>query len=302
MQQLEEQEFKQMSKHKDEIDLTIVFNYLTRFFKKIGDKIAFTIHAAKANMLVMLLFLVVGAGVGYLLYYVTKPYYTSSMTLVLSEIRNEFVEDQLLKLSGMIEDNNFEEVATRLDVSVVTASQIKNMKFTNLDQERISEDSILTGSPFKIELSLYDNEAFTSMEPAIANYLENNRYFSKQKRIKQRRVESMISKLKNEITSLDSIKMTVTSPRGPVNGFVYGEPIDPTNLYREGISMYKEQIQMEAELERLDNIQVVNGFSPRLKPTGPNKLKYLFIGAAAFFFIGLMYVVRKENALQRRLI
>lgn len=294
MQNLKEQ--SRETKSQDEVEIAVLFGYIKRFFQKINKGIAFFIDTIFSNILLISSFVLVGAVVGYGVYYTTKPYYTSSMTLVLSEIRNEFVEDQLLKLSGMIEDNNFEEVASRLDVSVTTASQIKNMKFTNLDQDRISEDSILTGSPFKIELSLYDNKAFDSMEPAIANYLENNRYFSKQKRIKQRQVESMISKLKNEISSLDSIKTTVNSPRGPVNGFVYGEPIDPTNLYKEGINMYKEQIEMEAELDRLDNIQVVNGFSPRLRPTGPKLLKHLLLGATAFFFIGLLFALRKDKS------
>src|SRR5690606_15563127 len=105
-------------------------------------------------------------------------------------------------------------------------------KFTNLDQDRIEEDSVLTGSPFRIELSLFDPQLFIGLEPALTEYLENNRYFARQKRIRQRQVESMITKLKGEINSIDSIKTNVSEPRGPVNGFIYGQPIDPTNLYR----------------------------------------------------------------------
>ena len=291
MQQLEEQDLRKMQKNNDEVDLTAVFGLIKRLFGRVAELFAFTLKAAKANFLLLSFCVLVGSGLGYLAFNVTKPYYTSSMTLVLSDIRNEFVEDQLIKLISMIEDDNFKEISKRLDVSVEAASQIKTMKFSNLDQERIAEDSILTGSPFRIELSLYDNELFNSMEPAITNYLESNRYFSKLKRIRQREVESMIGKLKKDITSIDSVKATVTSPRGPVNGFVYGEPIDPTNLYRESITMYKQQVEMEAELERLDNIEVVNGFYPRSKPTGPNFLKYVLMGAITFFFIGMIFAL-----------
>jgi hypothetical protein len=164
-----------------------------------------------------------------------------------------------------------------------------------LDQSRISEDSVLTGSPFKIELQLYDKQLFSSMEPAITNYLESNRYFAKQKRIKQRQIEDLINKLKDEISSMDSVKANVISPRGPVNGFVYGEPLDPTNLYRESLSMYQQQVQLEAELDQLDNIQVVIGFSPQSHPIGPNLLKFLFIGGFIAFIIGSIIALLLEG-------
>ncbi|MFD2512666.1 chain length determinant protein [Pontibacter locisalis] len=296
MQQLEEKELMTKSRANDEIDLSVLFNFIRNFFERINGGIAFTVRAVKLNKLLLILFVALGGGLGFLAFKVTKPYFTSTMTLVLADIRNEFVEDQLLKLSAMIKDDNFIEVANALDVSAEAANEIKSMKFINLDEARISEDSILMGSPFRIELSLYDNKLFNSMEPAITNYLENNRYFSKQKRIKQRQVEGVIAKLKNEISSIDSLKTTVSSPRGPVGGFVYGEPLDPTNLYRESIGMYKEQAKLEAELEQLDNIQVVTGFSPRANPTGPNMIKYVGFGMLIFSFFGLIFVYRKEKA------
>lgn len=232
---------------------------------------------------------------GYAAYYVTKPYYNSSMTLVLANIRNEFIQDQLNKLSEMIEDNNFEAVAERLDITPGAAREIRAMKFINLDQERIAEDSVLTGSPFKIEISIYDPQLFETLEPGITNYLENNRYFARQKQIKQRQVANMISKLKGEISSIDSLKTNVSEPRGPVNGFVYGQPIDPTNLYRESISMYKEQVELESDLEKLANVEIVTGFIPRLKPSGPRLRYYLAISGLLGLLLGTILAVNLEK-------
>ncbi|WP_237586843.1 YveK family protein [Pontibacter russatus] len=236
-----------------------------------------------------------GAILGYGLFSITKPYYNSSMTLILAEIRNEFIEDQLNKLSVLINEQNFGAISERLDISVEAAGEIKGMSFYNLDQDRIAEDSVLTGSPFRIELMLYNNQLFDTMEPALTNYLENNRYFSKQKRIRQQQMQSMISKYKQDIESLDSVKTTVASPQGPVNGFVYGQPIDPSNLYRESINMYQEQIELEAELEQLDNVEVVNGFVTRLRPSGPNLIKYVLVGASIGFLVGLLVALRLES-------
>ncbi len=275
-----------------------VFRNIGLFFNSIKKRIQYVFDVVLSHKLMIIGITALGLGVGYLTYSLTKPYYTSSMTLMLANIRNEFIEDQLNKLSTMIGEGNYEVVADRLDISQASAQQIKEMKFSNLDQDRIEEDSVLTGSPFRIELSLYNRELFESMEPALTNYLENNRYFAKQKRIKQRQVESMISKLKGEISSIDSMKTNVGSPRGPVNGFVYGQPIDPTNLYKESILMYKEQVELEADLENLDNVEIVTGFVPKLLPTGPSLKRHLAIGVGLGFIVGV--IVALNLAKKRR--
>lgn len=281
--------------YRDEVDLREVFRLIGNGFSSLALIIRKGVRIAYKRAALIIVVSLIGVGLSYGAYYVTKPYYTSSMTLVLADIRNEFVEDQLTKLVDMIEEDNYAAISNKLDIGEDAAKQIKSMTFSNLDENRIAEDSVLTGSPFRIELQLYDNELFSSMEPALSNYLENNRYFSKQKRIKQRQVESIIVKLKEEIKSIDSLKTTVSNPRGPVNGFIYGEALDPTTLYRESVGMFKEQADLEAQLDQLDNIQVVTGFSPRIKPTGPKLLKFMFFGGLLFFFIGFAIAVSKEK-------
>ncbi|WP_299824564.1 chain length determinant protein [uncultured Pontibacter sp.] len=278
----------------DEIEFDMI-SILRAIYRGVSNAFRYLINVFKRNFLLLLICTILGGIVGFAGYKTTKPYFTSSMTLVLADIRNEFVEDQLEKLTQMIEDDNFGAISQRLDISETAARDIKKMSFFNLDQERIAEDSILRGSPFRIEVSLYNNNLFDSLEPAITNYLESNRFFNKQKLIRQRQIQSMVSKYKSDISSIDSVKNTVTSPRGPVNGFVYGEPIDPTNLYRESIDMYKEQVNLEAELDQLDNIQVVNGFSPRIRPSGPNVIKYVGLGMVAFFAIGFTVALFKKS-------
>jgi len=279
----------------DDIDLLYLFRKIGEGFRAVGNRIAYALKVVKKYYLSILLIMIIGVVMGYGLYYTTKPYYTSSMTLVLAQIRNEFVEDQLMKLSIMIDDDNFETIADRLDISEEQAKDIKGMTFFNLDQERIAEDSILTGSPFKVELSLYNSASFPVMEVALVDYLQSNRFFAKQRRIRQTLIQNMIGKLKSEVNSIDSIKTNVTDPRGPVNGFVYGEPIDPVNLYRESVSLYQQQIDLEAELEQLNTIEVVTGFSPRNKATGPRLKRYLAIGSLIAFMVGLVIAVNLDG-------
>lgn len=279
----------------DEVDLTALFHSIGRTLSKFIKSIQNGLNTIFKRKYLVLFIVGIGLGLSYLAYVFSKPYYSSSMTMVLSEIRNQFVENQLSRLSVMIEEGNFKTVAEELEISFEEAKEIREMKFINLDEELISNDSILTGSPFEIELSLYDNSLFNTLEPALANYLENNRYFFKQKLIKQKEVESMISKLKDDILALDSIKTSAASPRGPVNGFVYGEPIDPSALFREGVLMYQQQITLESELEQLDNIQIVNGFTPRMRPTFPKLFNFLIVGGAISFVVGVIVALNLES-------
>lgn len=272
----------------EEIDLSFIYRNLYLGFRGIGRGFGNAFRTIFHRKWLVIGCMVAGIALGYVLKKISKPYYTSSMTLVLANIRNEFIEDQLNKLSELIKDENFEAVAERMEITPQAAMQIREMQFTNLDQFRVDEDSVLTGSPFRIELSIFDPQLFNDLEPALTDYLENNRYFARQKRIKQRQVESMIAKLKGEISSIDSIKTNVSDPRGPVNGFVYGQPIDPTNLYRESISMYKEQVNLESDLEKLTSVEIVTGFVPRVRPTGPKLIKFAGIGALIGLLIGLV--------------
>ncbi|WP_162052408.1 chain length determinant protein [Pontibacter pamirensis] len=301
MYHLKEQEQKRMNNAQDEIDLRVIFKQIGVAFKQIRNSISYMLSVLLKRSILVLSFTALGLVLGYAAFYLTKPYYISSMTLVLSEIRNEFVENQLNNLSDMINEGNIVAVSEQLNIDPDAANEIIEMRFHNLDEDRIAEDSILTGSPFKIELSLYDNSLFETMEPALTNYLENNRYFSKQKRIRQREIESLISKLKDQIESIDSVKTTVASPSGPVNGFVYGQPIDPTTLYRESLTMYERQVELEAELDQLDNIEVVNGFTPRFRPTGPVLQRFLIIGGLLAFVLGVIVALVLEERKRSRL-
>lgn len=284
----------------DEIDISVLFDKIGLFFGRIADAFVSFKLLVKRNFLFIALLTVIGTALSLLAFKLTKPFYTSSITLIIPDIRNEFIEDQLVKLSDMIDDKNYEALSTRLDISADHARQMKEMKFSNLDEDKIDGDSILTGSPFRVQLTMYDRQLFDSMEFALTGFLENNRYFSKQRNIKRRQIQNVVTKLKSDISSIDSMRANISEPKGPVNGFIYGQPIDPTNLYREGVSMYKEQVEKEAELQQLESVEVVTSFVPRLRPTGPNLILYLALGGLLSFLLASMLASNLEARRHRR--
>ncbi len=55
--------------------------------------------------------------------------------------------------------------------------------------------------------------------------------------------------------------------------------------------MYEQQVELESKLDKLDNIQIVNGFYARKNPTGPKLTEFMCIGGALFFFVGLFLAI-----------
>lgn len=299
MQHTRETDKRRYNDADDEIDLMSILRMLQRLMNNVIKGVRYLIHALLSHFIYVSLIMALCLGIGYALYSLTKPFYTSSMTLMLANIRNEFIEDEFNKLSDMILEKNSEAIATRLNISTAAAKEIKEMSFYNVELARMPEDSIMAAFPFRIELSLYDRQLFDTMEVALVRYLGQNKFFARQKKIKQQEIENMISKLKSEIASIDSMKTNVSEPRGPVNGFVYGQPVDPTNLYKESISMYKQLVRFEADREQLSNVQVVSSFVPRLRPTGPSLKKYLAISGLIGLVIAGVLALRLESRKKR---
>ncbi|GAB2534992.1 hypothetical protein GCM10027189_15390 [Rufibacter soli] len=217
------------------------------------------------------------------------------MTVLVSEFRNDLVRDLVGNLSQMASEKNHQELAKKLRIRVEDAEKMKSVQYRSLDQGKIKEDSILVAAPFAIDVELYSNSIQDTIETGIIHYLETNPYFSKQRQVKKEHLESLVAKLKKDIASIDSIKEASVTPKGPVNGFVYGEALDPAELYKESVVMYERQTHLEATLKRMEVFDLVAGFAPKLAPTGPNLKKYLLVGALTSFLLGLLFALYQER-------
>ncbi|WP_048920137.1 YveK family protein [Rufibacter radiotolerans] len=283
------------TKSTDEIDLRDVWRKLKSLFSGLFEFIAGIFRLLLKKWAYFLAITSLGAALAYGVYLYTRPYYGYSMTVLLSDIRNDLIKDLVGNLSLMVNEKNHKELAKQLQVSLEDAEKMKSIQYRDLDQEEVAEDSVLVSAPFAVDVELYSKSIQNTVEAGILHYLETNQYFAKQKQIKKEHLESLVAKLKKDIASIDSTKEVAASLRGPANGFVYGEPLDPTDLYKESVVMYERLTFLEANLKRLENFDVISGFAPKLGPTGPNLKKYLLIGALSSFLLGLVFALYRER-------
>ena len=290
------------SKTEDEVNLSIVFNKIKKFFSDIGQAFANSFLFIKQKIAFLSVFSVFGILIGVGLTFVMKPIYISYLTISSNSLNNQFCKDMIDVLELAIKDDAPELLAKELNIEVSSAIEIKKIEFVNYDEKLAKKyadrDTVVLGLPFKIKASVSNISVFDTLQKALVNYLESNEYSLKRKAIKKENIELMQQKLNNEIHQLDSLKFIVVSnllPRGNNSGFVFGQPLDPINIYKEGINLFQANLNLNSELILSDNIQVIQYFMPRKKPDSPRLLLNIAICGAAAFLFGLIIALYKEK-------
>ncbi|WP_181305430.1 hypothetical protein [Rufibacter sp. XAAS-G3-1] len=279
----------------DEIDLRIVFRKLGSFFRSALHQIKSAFFLVLRWWFLVLAVTLLGIGVGYVLCSLKRPYYMASITLAPSKIRNEYFADQVNRLSLLVNDANHDVVAADLHITPQEAAKVKSVRYISIDHVRVAQDSVMEGSPFRVDVELYDNQYFAPFQEALVGYFQRNPFFSRVTQVRQEQLRAMVAKLKQDIASIDSMKQAAVNLRGPAHGFVYGEPLDPTNLYKQSAALFETQTGLEAELRNLETVQVVVGFAPLLHPSGPKLKWYLALGTLFGFTLALLLVLRLES-------
>jgi hypothetical protein len=290
----------------DEIDLREIYSAIKDFFIRLGHSIGGILRIAKKRLGLLLVFLVIGVGLGTGLFYLIQPTYTATLTLSSSILTNDYCADIIHELELIIEDDSPQLLAQKLKIDTSSAKAIKRIEFYNYD-EKLKEkykdkDTVVLGRPFKIKVFSSSNVVFDTLQKALVNYLESNPYALKRKEIKIQENLLLRNKINSEIKQLDSLKNTVSAnllPRGNQSGFVFGQPIDPINIYREGILFFQKELDLTKEMVLIDNIQVISDFSARNKPDSPRIFKTTTAGGGAGLLFGLTLAIflerRKKN-------
>jgi hypothetical protein len=114
-----------------------------------------------------------------------------------------------------------------------------------------------TGSAFRLNLIVKSKADITEVQKGLQYFLENNEFSLKRKEAKRKTLEALKNNFIIRGKSLDSLKGIVNSfliPRGVEQGSMLGEPVSPIQTY------YRQQLDIEAELALLNNIEIVQPF------------------------------------------
>jgi len=270
---------------------------ISKFFMKLSYSVSYLFQVIRKRLLFLIISIIIGAGAGILLYFNTTPTYHTSMTLTSRVLDNRHCATIIENLQLIVDDESYNLLAKTLKVSEKVAEQIDEIEYANLYKIEDDKDTVLLGIPFKISLSVYDPAVIDTMQVALVNYLEDNEYSHIRKAIRKQEKELLIEKFQGEISQLDSLKGIIAASliqRGTSSGIIFGEPLDPLNVYRESIKLYKQELELNSNLILNDNIQVISPFMAREKPDSPKLLLNIIIGGLIAFFIGFLIALRLE--------
>jgi hypothetical protein len=286
-----------MAQGDDEINLLDVFR---KIFSSIGSFFKWIWLSFIDNLLLIIGFTLLGTVAGTAHYFIAKPVYNSDLVLSSNYLQNDMCSEIVENLQGYVEDKTPELLGKKLGLETEDARKIKKIEYKNFNEKLTKkyEDTVVLGLPFRINVMASDFRIFEKLQPALIAYFDKNPDVIIEKNIRQTNTKLMIEKIQREQVGLDSLKKVIAGhlvPRGPENGFVFGQPLDPLNIYREGIKLYQDEINKTADLLRTaQNIRVIRDFQVREKPYLPRMPISLGIGTALGVIIGFIIAYAKE--------
>lgn len=285
-----------MESSNQDIDIRFVYlkikGILSRFFAKFGSLYNYIL----SRKLYFSIWVSIGIGLSIFLYNVKEKEYYSKLTIQSYILSNEICYDLIETLEKLVSEENYAELARKLNVSVSTAKSLANIEYQSFEYDLMEVDSVSVSSPFVIEVSVYNNDALDSLQRGITYYLENNPFALKRKQLKLDNFQRLTSKIEVQLSELDSLKgkieTSLVSKEKALNGngiVFLPQSIDPLNTYREVIGLYQKQLDLRESLILTSSVEIIEEFTRYSKPHKPKLLLYLLFFGTLFLLLGLVF-------------
>jgi hypothetical protein len=294
---------KKIKTREDELNISLYINKLFGGIIGVSTRTYSLIEIAFKKPLAVLSFIMICMGGMFLLYKISKPVFKTDIVVYSNYFNNDYCAELIGDLDKLAEENNAPMLAQRLKVSLEHAENIKSISYHNFNPKfkKIFKDSIAQGVPFRIEVMVLNNEILDYLEQGLINYLDNNEYALVRRKITERNLLELKSKIGNEQVKLDSLKLIIAEsiiPRGSGNGIIYGEPLNPVEIYKETINLFEKELQIYKDLTLLKNVEIIKGFTKFNYPYRPKLWINLMIGFFGGLILGIAFayfLIKREQ-------
>ena len=280
----------------DDLDMLTLFGSIRLAIRRIFVSLGNVVRTSIRNGITISIFMAIGVALFLGLYFLSKPYYSSELLINHTRLDNDYCREMVENLNSIIDSKSKNKVlARKLGHSIELAEMVKSIEY-GVVNENVSKrfaDSTYVFLPFKVEVDVYDKSVLDSLQVSILNYLENNEYALRRKAIDVQHFALLETRLKRELTELDSLKRIVASgivPRASGQGIILGEPIDPVMIYKRGSELYEKLLFVKRRQELINSFEVAVGFSQSAKRASPGKLVYIGLGLLIGYLMGFAYV------------
>lgn len=260
----------------------------------LGELLLKLFKIVNRNKLILIIFTALGMAGGLTRYYLKVPVYESSMMLrsdILTEAYSETLTDNLKRL---IEERNDALLSEKLSITAEEASHLVDIKVESVEEANTPVGAV-KNIIFLISVEITDNGILDNLQAGIVNFLENNEFVKKRIDLRRKRFEALVSQVNKEIKEIDSLKKRMNE------GIIYNQQgaslvvLDPSNIYEKALNLFKEELTYQENLELIDSIQLIEGFTAFNKPIAPRLSISGGSGLLVGLFLALIIVFTRET-------
>ena len=292
---------KQTALPDDEIDFGPLVNWLNVKRKGWSGFVSLKRKQIKESKILFLYLGLLGLIAGLCVYFLVPPTYSSEVILVSRGYSSPFNRQKIDALQKLIEDESYSTVADILHLSEQDAENLTGISYAHLDPDLNVKDTLIENLFFTVSVDLLEINMLDSLQSRIVSYLDKNAFAELNRDLQVRKLKRLITKLDGDIKAMDSLKnqLIVTEVPGTERGgFVFGEPLNPIDFYREENLMYERKLDLEIIIDLIDNVQLVSGFQKYTKPSFP-RIRHIIFSVLAGLTLALIYVLFfKKNSTQ----
>lgn len=260
----------------------------------------------KRNIVLIVIFTVIGVVVGFARYLFTKPYYETSLVLSsnilnvldistmqqtlnipniildVSKIQNQsdkIIVEIINSLRTYIKEENYDLLSKELNIDGWMAASIADIEASLVKDEDKKEIQ----NYFKIKLKVYDNTLFDTIRNGIIYYVNNNDFIREKFEQRKKIIETIISKIDEEIIELDSLQQSFFSPKKN-NQFII------LSGYNEVVDLYEKKQNLTEQLQSLEAITIIKDFTHVSKAIRKNLPRTVISYGLIFFLISVIII------------
>lgn len=251
----------------------------------------------KRNLVQIIIFFVVGTGLGYAYASLAPKVYESKM-LVSSDILTESYSEKLFEsLQGLIKEKNYNELSARIGLTPTESESLSKIKIESALKDKPQKED--EKKFFLITVELTDQSIQPKLQNGLIQFLQQIDFVKVRVEQRKKYYSDLIKQIDTEIQSLEEFKSKIYDGNFFQNskGNVM---FDPTEVNSKIIELSKERGGYVMALETANSVQVVEGFTQFDKPIWPKKSVSLAAGASlGLFLVGIMIAFKSIRKLVR---
>jgi len=244
------------------------------------------VKIVRDNFWLILLFFIVGTGLGFVHYYSSVKVYESRMVLS-SEILTESYAKQLVSsLNQFRNEGNLPALSKMLNMPEAALADISRISVSTpyANENEVGKEA--DRKYLVITAQVYNLDVLDDLQKSLITYFENNEYVKTRVEQKRKDFRELVAQSDQEIRDLENLKSKV------YNGELFqnakgGIVFDLTEINFKIIEITKEKLKAQDELALVNSIHVIDGFKRFEKPIRPNIQVNVIAGTS----LGIFFVV-----------